>query len=112
MLSESDGNIICESVNRGGETQIEESGGMADVEMESGCDDQTPDIFLKKSIKPMHLNFEKTLQDFPPLLQTTMTNIASNFSQRSPKSNHSDDEVEVRRALEESENAMRNDIEK
>lgn len=80
MLTESDGNIICESVNHGNERQIEESGGMAEVEMESGCDDQTPDIFLQKSLKHVPLNFEKTLQDFPPLLQTTMTNIASNFS--------------------------------
>jgi hypothetical protein len=53
---------------------------MAEVEMESGCDDQTPGIFFKKSLKHVPLNFEKTLQDFPPLLQTTMTNIASNFS--------------------------------
>lgn len=79
-MSESDGNLICESVINGDEGQIEESGGMANVEMESGCNDQTPDIFLKKSLKPMPLNFERTLQDFPPLLQNTMTNIASNFS--------------------------------
>jgi len=42
--------------------------------------------------------------DFPPLL-TTQTNMAMTM-----RSKHSDDEVEVRRALEESENALRSDL--
>lgn len=100
QVSASDGNILCESLN----DRNAQSNTASELMPEELT--QSPQV---RNSQPAEEVLSKTdgfgdFADFPPMM-ATQTNLAS-----SRRSEHSDDEVEVRRALEESETVMRKDL--